>query len=400
MDANVLDTINLQQLGDELQRARKRQGMTQAEAARIIDVARTTIVAIEKGERRLKATELLKLAQAYGRPVSDFVAERPKIESFEVQFLSAYRRVEAEDNIQYYIIEFEELCRDYLQIEYLLKAPLNRKYPAEYAVQGHPIERTAESIALEERNRLDMGDGPIPMLRDILEHDVGLRVFYMDLPLQFTEMYIYTDSLGGCMAINRNHPDEQRRWFMAQAYAHFLTSRYKPFLSAVQRNPRIPESERFADAFRLFFLMPASGLTRRFHDLRRIKSQVTLGDLYALSHYYGVSLEALIRRLEDMKLIKAGISSTLRQDGSRMDEAQKQLGLPDIGGRASLLPTRYQYLALDAFYQELIGEGQFARLLRVDRLEARRIARVMKAKAGFLDATAQSQQDIAAPAGA
>ena len=36
--------------------------MTQADAAKEIDVSRTTMVAIEKGERRLKSTELIKLA--------------------------------------------------------------------------------------------------------------------------------------------------------------------------------------------------------------------------------------------------------------------------------------------------------------------------------------------------
>ena len=65
--ANVLDSIDPRRLGDLLQQARKKIGMTQADAARVIDAARTTIVAIEKGERRLKPSELIKLARAYGR---------------------------------------------------------------------------------------------------------------------------------------------------------------------------------------------------------------------------------------------------------------------------------------------------------------------------------------------
>ena len=41
----------------------------------------------------------------------------------------------------------------------------------------------------------------------------GLRVFYMHLA--FTEspgMFVYTEELGGCMAINSRHPEERRRW--------------------------------------------------------------------------------------------------------------------------------------------------------------------------------------------
>jgi len=55
VDTNILDTIDPRRLGAELQQARKQRGLTQEEAAGIIDVARTTIVAIEKGGRRLRA---------------------------------------------------------------------------------------------------------------------------------------------------------------------------------------------------------------------------------------------------------------------------------------------------------------------------------------------------------
>ena len=51
MDTNILDTIDMRELGKELQQARIKRGLTQEEAAKIIEVARTTITAIEKGER-------------------------------------------------------------------------------------------------------------------------------------------------------------------------------------------------------------------------------------------------------------------------------------------------------------------------------------------------------------
>jgi DNA-binding XRE family transcriptional regulator len=71
---NLLNSIDSRKLGDLLQQARKRIGMTQADAAKVIDAARTTIVAIEKGERRLKPSELIKpmdgpSATSYDRPL-------------------------------------------------------------------------------------------------------------------------------------------------------------------------------------------------------------------------------------------------------------------------------------------------------------------------------------------
>ena len=91
MTSNILDTIDMSRLGELLQQARKKCGVTQADAAKIIDAARTTIVAIEKGERRLRPNELIKLARAYGKSISDFVQSRPVIQPFEVQFRAAYR---------------------------------------------------------------------------------------------------------------------------------------------------------------------------------------------------------------------------------------------------------------------------------------------------------------------
>ena len=73
MFSNVLDNIDLRQIGKQLQQARKARGMTQADAAKVIDVKQSTLVAIEQGERRLKPSELIKLARAYEQDVADFV---------------------------------------------------------------------------------------------------------------------------------------------------------------------------------------------------------------------------------------------------------------------------------------------------------------------------------------
>src|SRR5579884_3426156 len=380
MDQNVLDTIDPRVLGNDLQKARKRRGLTQEDAAKIIEAARTTITAIEKGERRIKTGELIKLAHAYGCEVSDFVRPHPMIEPFQVQFRGpAVRTEEDEDKIAPYIETLEQHCRDYLELEQLVGVPLIRKYPREYPIAGYRTEQAAEGVAIEERHRLGLGDVPLPILRDILEQDVGLRIFYLPLqPSTFSAMYIYTEQLGGCIAVNSLHPEERRRWSLAHDYGHFLVHRYKPIVSFEDAYRRVPESERFADAFARYFLMPTSSLTRRFDDLRRIKEKTTLADLGALAHYYGVSIAALTLRLEDMKLLPTGMWDRLRERGVKVRELQRQLGLGPIPARDEQFPMCYRYLACDAFEQGLIGEGQFARLLGVDRLEARRIAQELQ----------------------
>lgn len=379
MAANTLDNIDLRQLGERLQQARKKCGLTQADAAQIIDAARTTLVAIEKGERRLKSNELIKLARAYGRAVSDFVRQDPVIEPFSVQFRAAYQRSEQkEEGINLTIERLEQLCQNYLELEKIKDAPLPQNYPQEYEVSQMPIDAAAESIAIAERQRMGLGDGPIPLLRDVLEQSVGLRIFYLEMPSKYSGIYSFDEQLGGCIAINAKHPEERRRWSLAHEYLHFLAHRRKPVIDYEGQYQRKPESERLADTFPDYFLMPTSGLLKRFNDMYQSHGKFTPTNLFTLAHYYGVSIAALINRLEVIKLLPAGTGDRLRDRGLKVRKIQQELGLADIPQRSDLAPVHYQHLAIEALDQGLITEGRFADLLGVDRLEARRIAEALR----------------------
>ncbi len=278
-------------------------------------------------------------------------------------------------SISKYVDQLEELSRDYLELEQITDSPLVTKYPNEYRIEGLRVDLAAEDVANQERKRLGLGDGPIPILRDILEQDVGLRIFYLAIqPSKYSAMYIYDHELGGCIGINNLHPEERRRWSLAHDYGHFLAHRYKPTMFIVNNYQRMPQSEQFADYFAACFLMPASGLTMRFNDIRKTKEKIVVADLCMLAHFYGVSVAALTLRLEDLKLIPTGVWDRLQQGGFKVREAQAQLGLGEIPSQDSQLPIRYQNLAVVAFEQGLITEGQFSHYLRVDRLLARSIA--------------------------
>jgi Zn-dependent peptidase ImmA (M78 family)/DNA-binding XRE family transcriptional regulator len=384
--ANVLDSIDPRRLGDLLQQARKKMGMTQADAARVIDAARTTLVAIEKGERRLKPNELIQLARAYGRSVSDFVRPTPAIEPFEVQFRAVYHRQEQEElQINPVIEHFEQLCRNYLELEQIMDAPMSRTYPPEYRCNTLPLEAAAENIALAERQRLGLGDGPLPLLRDILEISVGIRVFYLKMPARFSEIYSYDQQLGACMAINQNHYEERRRWSMAHGYLHFLAHRHKPVLDFDGQYQRRPESEQLAESFPKYFLMPTSGLLRRFTDMSSAHGKFTTTNLFTLANFYGVSIEALALRMEGMALLRTGTWDRLRDRGIKVRKVQQDLGLQETAHRSDQLPVHYQHLAIDALEQGKITEGRFADFLEVDRIEARRIAEELRNHSAGID---------------
>src|SRR4051794_32482902 len=65
-----LEHIAPADLGERLRLAREAAGITQADAAGVIDVGRTTLIAIEQGQRRIRMSELQKLARTYGTSVN------------------------------------------------------------------------------------------------------------------------------------------------------------------------------------------------------------------------------------------------------------------------------------------------------------------------------------------
>ena len=67
-------SIAATELGRRLRLARERTGFTQARAAKEVDVARTTLAAMESGERRATIEELRALARCYGESVNMLVS--------------------------------------------------------------------------------------------------------------------------------------------------------------------------------------------------------------------------------------------------------------------------------------------------------------------------------------
>lgn len=383
MPAEPLDAVNPVELGARLREARSARGWTQEQAADALGVARTTMVAIEKGERRLKPDELIHLAKLYGRKLSSLLRPGAPVEDFSVQLRGALPpEAPIDADLLPAIHELQRLCDDYLELERLLGAPLPRRDPPQYSFEGMDPERLAEDVAISERNRLGLGDAPVLNFRAVLEGDIGLRIFYLVLPSEVAGMFAFTEEYGGTLAINRNHPAERRRHSMAHEYGHYLTDRYRSEITFLGRYERRPPAERFAETFGRAFLMPATGLRRRYHELvrqRKLEGRggATPGDLCHLAHFYFVSFEAMTRRLEELGLVKAGTWQRLHQQGLRVNEAQRLLGLQEHPVDDELLPSRYRYLAVEAWQSGELSEGQLASYLRVDRLSARRLVREM-----------------------
>lgn len=357
-----------------LRAARKAKQLTQQEVAVHLGLSRTTLVAIERGERALREEELIDLAALYGRSVGDLLRPTPIDEDFVIKFRASSQKALEDEQIDANVFYLQELADDYVEIERLSGSPLPQRYPPEITIHGGRVADAAESLATSERNRLGLGDGPVLELRKQLEMDVGLRIFALDLPSQVAGLFVNSSIHGVCIAINSNHPFERQRWTLAHEYAHFLSHRSQSEVTVLRGYQRVPATERFADTFAENFLMPAAGLKRRFHEICQARTQdTTPADLLHLADLFQVSFEAMARRLENLGLVRSHTYDRLINAGFQVGEARELLELDRQSSDTELFPLRFRCLAFEAWTNGAITEGQLAKFLHRDRTSVRRL---------------------------
>jgi Zn-dependent peptidase ImmA (M78 family)/transcriptional regulator with XRE-family HTH domain len=364
-------------IATRLREARRATGYTQQQVADAAGLARTTVVAIEKGERDPRPDELVRIAEFLGRSVNEILRPTPPPPDLAASFRLGGTRTSEQEALQSSVLSLSQLLDDYVELERLANAPLPQRYPPESDVAGLPPGDAGESLAGQERNRLGLGDGPVLQLRQLLEVDVGLRVFSLPLPSHVAGLFAFHPSFGGAIGFSSAHPYERQRWTLAHEYGHFLAQRAHSE-ATVMTHQRLSASERFAESFAENFLMPADGLKRRFNEIRMARSDgVTPADLVMLADRYKVSLQALVLRLENLGLVRSHTYDRLTNSGFKVEEAKKLLELSSAPPDNQMLPIRFKYLVVEAVTSGRISEGQASTFLRADRVDVRELVQAL-----------------------
>ncbi|MET8845940.1 XRE family transcriptional regulator [Amycolatopsis sp. NPDC004625] len=359
-------------LATRLRNARDSAKLTQAQVAAEMGMSRPTLISIEKGTRPVSPTELVKFAELYEKDVSSLLRPVSPPASIRARFRTGLVTSTNEGDLDQAVDELERFADNYLDLLRRSQVRLPGRPPATHPVDYLGPDRAGEALATEERNRLGLGDGPLQQMREVLEVEVGLRVFFLDLPSKVAGLFIYVDPLGGCVGVNRNHPPQRRRWTMAHEYAHYLASRDRPEITRLGRG-RINDTERLAESFAANFLMPRNGIIRRFHELKQDNAgKATPATLVQLAHTYRVSVQALCLRLEDLDLIPAGTWDRLKANKFQPRAAADLLNLSHQPEGGDPLPYHYRTLATQLYLDGDITETQYAHYLDMSIIDARK----------------------------
>lgn len=364
----MIESIDPQVLGERLRIARTNAGLKQEDAAKAVGVSRPTLVAIEQGGRRVKNDELKTLASLYSIGVNQILRSTAVHIDLQAKFRKGETKDQSGSAAEDAIRLLNQLAAAIVELEGRLGQRQQAHFPPEKTIQPGPLEEQAEDLALELRHRLGLGLAPIVDIVSLVELELGVRVFFRPLHYSISGIFAYDPAVGPCMLINTCHPKERQILTIAHELGHFMCTRNSP--DVVHENEReATREERFVSLFAVSFLMPAAAVRGRFRDFTASGGSFTPRNLLLLAHAFGVSFEAMTRRLEGLKLLKQGTFESLKDRGFAIEAAKRALGIsaPDV----QTSPPRITLLAVEAYKKGIFSEGQLCSMLALDRVQLR-----------------------------
>ncbi len=373
--SSPLDKLKPHDVGERLRIAREATKLTQQQAADAISVARTTLVAIEQGQRKVKLNEVRALARIYRTSVNALL----RVEAVHADLMPRFRKLTSSFPLA--VDEaarlLNDLARAEVELENLLGVQRVRNYPPERTILPGDVRIQAEQDALDLRQRIGLGTGPIQDLVALLELQLGVRVYIRKLPAEISGLFAFDEATGACILLNANHPRPRRNATASHELAHLVTRQPAEVLDTTTREDS--REERYAQAFSRGFIMPARAVMEQFREITAGAANLSRRHVIELAHFFGVSREALVWRLEELQLVSAGAWAWFEKNDGITDQQEREvLGdrrVDDPQKEEARQPTtiRLALLATAAWKRGLLSEGQLAHLLKLDRVELRRL---------------------------
>ncbi len=363
-------------IGVRLRGAREEAGLTQTDVAADLRVARTTLVAMEQGRRRIRTDELQHLARLYGTSVNALLRR----EAVHVDLVHRFRKLwtASDESMERAAWLMTDLVRAEVELENLLGVTRTTNYPPARPLLPGDVRLQAENDAIALRQWLGLGLAPVRDVMSLLELELGVRLYVRPLDSRVSGLFAYDDGVGACILLNANHPPARQAQTAVHELGHLTSRRQAPDVCRSDRQDDSRE-ERYANAFGRAFLTPARTVTLKFEDVTAGASRFTRRHVILLAHVFGVSREAMVRRLEELGLLKSGTWDWFEANGGITNDHERQV----LGEQVAVDPVacdaqrpvslRLGLLATEAERRELLSEGQLARLLRLDRVELRKI---------------------------
>ena len=301
------------QLGTNIRALRRAAGMTQQELAVRLQITSPAVSMMETGRTQPTVQMLSRIMDIFRvTPNELFRADKVFVPHSEPALLQ--RVDEDADRITPSVaVIINRLIECVLGLEDLAGVPKHATTslhePIELSDSG--LETLAERV----RQQMRIYDGVVFDYFELFE-SFGLRVLALPLRISFTGACFFdAKNDNAFFIINNRHTAERQLYTLAtqlgRLHLHTWATRRG-------RYPATPKAARLDPAhaaakFAAHFLMPARAVHATIAQLGVRPDEWTYELLLRIKHRYGVSAEAFLYRLDDLKLIPASVKSALRK---------------------------------------------------------------------------------------
>lgn len=363
---------SLGDIGALVRRQREAVGMTVIQLARHLGISRNTLANYESGKTEPTASELVRLADALGGSIHDFLGgpQTPPPPRFAFR---AHKKLREDPAVT---VVARKFLRAYTEIEAITEARLTGELSRwEMDSEASAPKRLIESVAADLRKLSNIRDTGPENIAGTLE-SMGVRCLFFDREGRGLDgLSVVQGTMRLVILHNRAKGIERTISSAAHELGH-LVLHPNLFTRTAEETTVDRDYEDEADYFSGCFLVPTDELMRVWHEehLRRLP---LVDALLLLKRVFHVSFWFLFKRvsqvgLADVKypILVSQVKRHLGIEGTaKMEDLEPELLHPDSLYRS----TRFERLVRSAFIQEKIGTSKVAELLQVTVDEAQEI---------------------------
>jgi len=331
--------------GQRLLSARKMSGFSlQDLAGRMnVPITKQALSQYEKGQTTPSSKVVIAISNALDLPVDYFFKKSDiKLERLEFRKKSSLSKKEIE-SLKFRTMDYLE---KYLEIEDLLNIDSVFKNP----LSNHIVSsvRDVENCANELREKWSLGLEPLPDVVALLEEN-KVKIFGLHAPVEFSGLSSTTDGVAVIVVnVNEQVNTVRKRLTALHELAHLILS----FPAKITEK----EKEHLCFSFASAVLFPEAVFKEKLGVKR---SSILLNELILLENYYGVSVQAIMYRAHDLRLISDSKFKEYQIWLSKSGFKAKSFG--NFCGCET--PMRFQRLVYKALSEDIISSSKAAALL-------------------------------------